>query len=385
MPSPPIPTCLAPSAECADMSPAQVAREFRAALDAGARLEVAGKAKRNPKRLLRAGYTPKHRVDLFDMRIYLSNPRQNPELRFCVAYLIPDYEASLEGGRAPRIHARIFYKDLSLVWRVASHMTYDDGALWIGKGDVERSMDDEGYERIESIESTADLPLELQTALEEGLRGMNRVPSDSRVLELVLRYSPASRIEPYADFTAPRRRAAADRRNLINGGRSIARFRRAGDPGSLEFVRGFEPDFARGVLEKNRTKSRLYNGTVRRFRIASRNRKIQYLFLASPSHVWIVPPQATTTELSSYGVRTIDVVADPDIFVPGWEYHYLDEDLDPPAIYSQIPDGFAGVPCPHDDHKADASPWIEALPVVKAFRRKVLGQRGNRRYGPSSR
>jgi hypothetical protein len=111
---------------------------------------------------------------------------------------------------------------------------------------------------------------------------------------------------------------------------------------------------------------------LRRFRILSRNRVIQYVFIAGPEHVWILPPQATTTELSSFGVRTIDVVADTDLFVPGWEYHYLDTDRDPPALYSQIPKGFAGRVCPADANKASASPWLDRLPVVREFRRKVL-------------
>ncbi len=375
MSTPPIPTCIIPSVKRADLSPAQVKREFQDLIDRGAPLRVAGKAKRNPKRVLQAGYTPKHRIDLFDARIYLSNARQNPELRFYVAYFIPEWSRCEQTGRPPTIYARIFYKDLSLVWRVASHMNYGpDGSLWVGKGDVERQMDEDGYERIESVESTSDLPLELQSALEDCLSALKHVPPDGRVLDLVLRCSPPARIEPYADFSRPRERAAANPRNLINAGRSIARFRRSGDPTSLVFTRGFEPDFARGVIEKNATRSRLYGGRVRRFRILSRNRRIQYLFLASPSHVWIVPPQATTTELSTYGVRTIDVVADPDLFIPGWEYHYLDEDLTPPELYTQIPTGFAGIECPHDEHKADASPWLEQLPIVKDFRRKLLRQ-----------
>ena len=55
-----------------------------------------------------------------------------------------------------------------------------------------------------------------------------------------------------------------------------------------------------------------------------------------------VPPQALTTELSSFGVRTIDVEAADDLCVPAMEYHYLDDWEDPPVLYSQIPAGFAG-------------------------------------------
>src|SRR5690606_27101180 len=106
----------------------------------------------------------------------------------------------------------------------------------------------------------------------------------------------------------------------------------------------------------------------------SHNRRIQYLFMAAPRHVWIIPPQATTTELSSYGVRTVDVVADDDLFVPGFEYHFLDDTRDPPVLYSQIPAGWAGAGSPVDEARADASAWCDALPVVQAFRRQVLGR-----------
>jgi hypothetical protein len=254
-------------------------------------------------------------------------------------------------------------------------MAYDhDGSLWIGKGDVRRTIEN-GYETIESIESTTDLPFEIQNALEDRLKALRRVPPDGRVLELVLRRSSASRIEPYADFTEPRRRAAADPRNLINGGRPVARFRKAGDPTSLVFTPGFEPDLKDGILEATHSRSRLYGGRLKRFRILSSNRKIQYVFIAGPHQVWILPPQATTTELSTYAVRTIDVVAADDLFLSGWEYHYLDVDLDPPAIYSQIPKGFAGRVCPDDDQKADASPWLDRTPIIREFRRRVLGQR----------
>lgn len=372
---PAIPTQIVPSVACADRSPAQVAREFRALLDDGARFEAAGRARKRPKRILEMGYTPKHRLDLFGTRIYLSNVRQNPELRFYVAYVVPPH-----GPRArPAIHARIFYKDLSLVWRVASHMSYDyDGSLWIGKGDV-RDVVEGGVSYVESIEATTDLPFEIQGALEATLKAMRRVPPDGRVLEQVLKRAPKDRIHPYPDFTRPRERAARDPRNRINGGRPVARFRRAGDPRSLVFAPGFEPDFAKGVYETTWTKSQLYGGRLRRDRILSRNREIQYLFIGGPEHVWIIPPQATTTELSSYGVRTIDVAIDDDVCIPGWEYHYLDTELDPPQLYSQIPKGYAGRACPHDDQKADASPWLDALPIVGQYRREVLGRKPKRR------
>ena len=121
--------------------------------------------------------------------------------------------------------------------------------------------------------------------------------------------------------------------------------------------------------------SKIYGGPVERFRILSRNRIIQYLFFAGPRQVWIVPPQATTTQLSSFGVRTIDVEADEDLFVPGYEYHFEDDSVDPPVPYSQIPPGFAGPASEIDPARADASPWLDRLPVVQEFRRKVLKAR----------
>jgi hypothetical protein len=122
----------------------------------------------------------------------------------------------------------------------------------------------------------------------------------------------------------------------------------------------------------------MYGGALRRYRILARNRKAQYLFIAGPRQVWIPAVQATTTELSSFGVRTVDVAADEDLLVPGYEYHFVDETLDPPALRSQIPAGYAGAPSEVDTSRADASAWLERLPVIRRFRREVLGARGAR-------
>ena len=362
-----------PVASCAlaPESPARVARAFKALIDGGMSLRVAGAARRRPKSLLVRGYAPRFRFEAFGTQFFVSTIRQNPELRFCVAWVVPPPRR----GRPREAFARIFYKDLSLVWRAASHMAFErDGALWIGKGDV-REVRAKCFILLESIESTTDLPLEIQTALEDCSRRTKRSRADQKILPQVLRRAQPSRVEPFAEFTAPRARAARDPKNRIHGGRQVARFRRRGDPSSLEFVKGFEPDFARGIFEVNQTKSHLYHGELRRFRILSKNRKIQYLFLAGPQHVWIIPPQALTTELSTFGLRLVDVAADEDLFIPGYEYHYVDASQDPPALYSQIPKGYAGEPCPDDENKADASPWLEALPVIAKFRREVLGKR----------
>jgi hypothetical protein len=364
----PIPNRVVPSIRPDPRPPRAIAREFRALLEGGAKLLPAGSARRAPRRLLSRGYGPAYKLALFDTRYYLSRVRRNPDLHFYVAYVV----LPRAKGRALEIHPRIFYKDVSLVWRSASHYVRSDDENWIGKGDV-RTYRQDGEEVVASAEETTDLPLEVQTALELLLRRAKPIRTGTEALELVLHRGPDDRVEPYRDFTASRRRAQADRRNLIHGGRSIARFRRRNDPGSLVIARGFEPDFAGGVLERSSTTSKLYGGRVRRFRVLSRNRKIQWLFFASPRHAWIMPPQATTTELSSYGVRTIDVIADEDLFVPGFEYHYWDDGEDPPQLVSQIPPGFVGPASPLDASRSDASAWLERLPVIRAFRCALAG------------
>jgi hypothetical protein len=365
--SPVIPTRIVPSVDLSDSSPGQVAREFRKLIDSGGRIRAAGEAKNDPLRLLSAGYTPKHALSLFGTRFYLTNVRKNPAIRFVVAYVVPPAPGD---GRC-EIYPRIFYKDLSLVWRAASHMIATGGDFWIGKGDVTNVVRN-GFEITHCVESTTDLPFEMQAALEKVNQETRGARVDHQALFLVLRNGPSTRLEPYRDFTEPRRSAAANRRNLINGGRSIARFTRKNDPASLRIVDGFEPDFKGGIIEVSELKSVLYHGDLRRFRIVSRNRKIQYMFFSGPKHVWIIPPQALTTELSTFGVRTIDVVADEDLFVPGYEYHYLVEDADEPEQFSQIPEGYAGAQSEHQSDRADASAWLDEIPLIREFRRKVL-------------
>lgn len=358
-----IPTRIVPSALPSDLSPRQVGREFRARVDDRMRIRPAGEAKRRPLCLLSLGYAPRYRVDLFDTTFYLSKLYQNEDIRFFVAYVVqpPGRDA----------FPRIFYKDVSLVWRSASHFVRGEDENWIGKGEL-RVVRQDGQLMEVSAEETTDLPLEIQDALETCARQPARIPHDERAIGLVLRRGPSDRMDPYRDFVEPRRKARSDPRNLVNGGRPVARFTRRNDPASLRFTRGFEPDFSYGVLETSASTSRLYGGTLRRFRILSRNRRIQYLFFAGPRHVWIVPPQVTTTELSSYGLRTIDVVTDEDLCIPGYEYHFLDESEDPPVFVSQIPEGYAGEPSEHDASRADASAWLDRLPVVREFRRSVL-------------
>ncbi|MCC6642944.1 MAG: hypothetical protein IT386_17420 [Deltaproteobacteria bacterium] len=357
-------------ARLSSLSPRQVEREFRALLEDGARIRSTGTTKARPGRLLSLGYVPRHRLRLFDTVFYLCGLRQEPNARYFIAYLLP----GASSGRASRrceLFPRYFYKDASLVWRSASHFARSDTENWIGKGDLKPVREASGDVTFYSAEETTNLPLEIQTALDLASRMTPHVPRDERAIGLVLRRAPDDRVEPYADFTALRRRAAADRRNLVNGGRRVAWFARRADPESLRFARGYEPDFAQGILEVDRSASRIYGGEIRKFRILSSNRRIQYQFVAAPRHVWIVPPQALTTELTTFGVRTIDVVADDDLSLPGFEYHYVDDSEDPPRLYSQIPEGWAGEICAADPARADASPWLEALPVVRAFRKAI--------------
>jgi hypothetical protein len=331
----------------------EIGRNFRALVRGGARLLPAGAARRDPDLLLRR-YLPRHAVALFDAVYFLTDLRFEEGLRFFVGYLgLPD----APGGPLRRLYPRIFYKDSSLMWRVASHVIRNDGEDWIGKGDVKWVREGE-HERLYSDEDTTNLPYEVQAAFDAISR--RRPPRrDDVAVRLVLRKAPSGRIEPYADFNAQRR--------ALHGGRRVARVRR-GDPRTLRFERGFEPDFAR-VIETSRSRSRLYGGIVRKFRVLSLNERVQYQFAASPTHVWINPPQALTRELTIYGVRCLHVAADDEIFVPGYEYHVCDEHG---VLHSQIPHGYAGRASPIDPERADAAPWIEELPVIREFRRRVL-------------
>ena len=370
-PGPLIPTRIEPSAEPSDLSPRQVGREFRRLLDEGMRIRPAGTAGRSPRSLPSGGYAPRYKTELFDTTFYLSKLHQNADIRFFVAYVV-------QVGARGRLEAfpRIFYKDVSLIWRSASHFIRTRDENWIGKGEL-RTIRQNGELMEVSAEETTDLPLELQNVLETFARQPGRIPHDERAIGLVLRRGPSDRMDPYRDFSQLRRRARSNPRNRVNAGRPISRFTRQGDPTSLRFVKGFEPDFG-AVIEVVDSVSKLYGGALRRFRILSRNRKIQYLFFAGPRQVWIIPPQATTTELTSYGLRSIDVIADEDMCLPGYEYHFLDETEHPPVFVSQIPEGHAGPVSEVDDSRADASPWLDRLPVVQEFRRKVLGRPGVR-------
>ncbi len=349
----------------------RIEREFRSLLEGGVRNRPAGTARKSPGTFLRSAYLPKHAIRLFDTTYFLTDLREDRSwegtLRFFVAYVLPRSDAR-------EIYPRIFSKDYSLVWRSPSHFIRSEWENWMGKGDV-RSVVENGEETLYTAEETTNLPLEIQPALDALTRRVRRPRQDPRAVGLILRRAPDHRMEPYEDFAAPRRKARSNPRNRIRGGRDIAWFTRANDPTSLRFAKGFDPDFRRGVVEVNRSGSRFYGGAIRKFRILSRNRRIQYQFVAAPRHAWIDPPQALTTEITSYGVRSIDVHAAEELFIPGYEYCFVDESTRPPQLHSQIPEGFAGEPSDLDPARVDASAWIERLPVIRRFRREVLGQR----------
>jgi len=340
-------------------------QRFRGLLAAGTRLTPVGQAADDPEVLLDPRTLPRCALELFGYVVFLSGPLFDPHLGFMVAYM----------GRKVGPHnavkalaPRIVYKDISLVWRAATHVIHCPEEDWIGKGAL-RWRKDGGDVVATSAEETTDLPYEVQGALDSA-SWTAKPRRDVSAALLVLRNAPAGRIAPYADFTRAREHDQA--LVQINGGRRVARFRRADEPESLEFVRGFAPDLERGVLKSTFATSNLYGGQVKKTRVLSQNRQIQYQFISSPTHVWINPPQALTTSLTPYGTRTLDVHAPEELFVPGYEYHFMDDATDPPSLHSQIPAGFAGAASKEDAMRADAAAWIERLPPVVEYRRRGL-------------
>lgn len=343
-----------------DCQTRRVRTRFRKILREGAQVRATGLARTDPAALLER-YMPVCAVDLFQVTYFLSGYLYDEALGFFVGFLVVHDPG---GGPVTEVYPRIFYKDSSLMWRVASHYVHDAHEYWIGKGDVRRyKVGDDEY--VCSVEETTNLPFEVQSAFDEASRARPRKRDDDAV-ELVLRRAPSGRIKPYADFTAPRRKNTV----RINGGRPVVRFTREGDPKTIRFTKGYEPDLEAGVAGESEAHSDFFGGRLRKFRVLSTNRKIQYMFFASPTHAWVNPPQALTRDLSTYGVRLVDVEAHDDLFVPGYEYH--EEDEDGVVTHSQIPDGYVGNPHPDDPHRSDASAWLEALPVIQEFRKRLL-------------
>ena len=56
--------------------------------------------------------------------------------------------------------------------------------------------------------------------------------------------------------------------------------------------------------------------------------------------------------------------------MPGYEYHYLDED-GPPRSTARSRRASPAPASEVDPARADASPWLERLPVIREFRRKL--------------
>lgn len=367
MPAPKPEDCaLIAHVEPEDLTPRQVRAELHALLDGRARLRPAGEAKNDPDGLL-ASHRPQSKVRLFDGHFWVTDMFHDEYLNFLVAYV----GLGSRPERIRSIYPRIFYKDSSLVWRVASHFIWEADEHWIGKGDVRWEQRQDG-EYLTSAEETTNLPYEMQSALDLISR-RRKSRYDPDIVPQVLRRGGRRRTHPFADFTTPRKKA--EERAQINAGKPVARFRKAGVPESLVFTKGFEPDFRQGLVEVQTSGSRLYGGELEKYRFLSTNRQIQYQVVSSPTHVFVNHPQTLTTELMSYGTRTLDVHGDDDAFLPGFEYHFYDDSTDPPELYSQIPAGFAGVVGDPDPERADASPWLDRLPVVQEFRRVVLGQK----------
>src|SRR5262249_37726226 len=142
------------------------------------------------------------------------DPSYEGKLRFFVAWVLPTRDSR-------EIYPRIFSKDYSLVWRAPSHFIRPAHENWMGKGEVRTSVEG-GYETTYSVEGTTTPPSAIQGALDRLSHERGRVPPlDRRAVPRLLRRAPDDRIEPYEDFAGPRRRARAERRNLVHGGRPV--------------------------------------------------------------------------------------------------------------------------------------------------------------------
>ncbi|MEM7081173.1 MAG: hypothetical protein AAF465_00330 [Pseudomonadota bacterium] len=339
-----------------------VSRRFARLIERGCPVKPQGSAANFPDALL-ARRLPKHLVTLNGHRFFVTHVRRDQQFRFFVAY-VQLQTPTVPEHRRP-LHPRIFYKDSSLVWRVATHYINTETEHWIGKGDIKPVVEN-GETHWYSAEETTNLPFEIQNALDTISRRATRPRPDRQALELVLRSAPDDRVRPYADFSTPRKRAMQDRQRAIHNNKPVAWFSDDHDPKSLLFAGGYEPDFRRGLIDKSQSRSKLYGGDIERFRIASRNRRIQYLFMRAPNQSWIIPPQPIAIDLMSYGVHTVDANVDEKLCIPGYEYHFADP-LEVSGVFSQIPRGFAGASSTIDPQRADASLWTHAMPVMKRF------------------
>lgn len=334
---------------------------FRSLLDSGCPLRAQGSAKSDPRGQL-SRQQPRHLVTLDNTRYFLTHVRRDQQFRFFVGYV----QLSATQARSA-LYPRIFYKDSSLVWRVATHYINTATEHWIGKGDVKPTLEN-GEIHWYSAEETTNLPFQIQNALDAISRRVHAPRPDRQSLSLVLRDAPDHRVEPYADFSKPRRTAMSDAKKRIHNNRLVAWFEDNTNPESLTFARGFAPDFSAGLVAASQSRSKLYGGDIKRFRILSENRRIHYLFMQAPHQSWIIPPQPTELELMSFGVHTVDAHVDEKLCIPGFEYHFADDD-EPDGVFSQIPRGYAGASSPIDPQRADASGWTHRMPVMQDFHR----------------
>jgi len=350
----------------------QVQDEFKKLFSRGYRLELKGQAKnRAPDYLIRTR-SPKYLIELFGVRYYLSEIRREAGFRFFVAYVVMPQTTK----QAKRIYPRIFYKDSSLIWRSASHLIKTGNEHWVGKGDLKPVLEN-GEINLYSAEETTNLPYEIDSALDTISRSSAEVIVDKSAQEMVLRNAPEDRVRPYADFSTPRRKAMSNPEYAINHNQKIAWFNRVNKPTSLRFANGFKPDFKHGLIDSSQSRSKMYGGDINKYRIASTNRQVQYLFIVGKIQAWIIPPQPLDNLIISYGVRAVDADVDEDLCIPGFEFHYYEFEDDAESLYSQIPKGFVGPPSEADPDRASASPWIEKLSIMIEFRKhlkqKTLG------------
>ncbi len=341
---------------------AQVSKLFGSLLDRGCPLRPQGLASVDPRRMLQR-QQPRNLVTLNDYRFFLTNVRRDLQFRFFVGYVQLGNPRIAETRRP--LYPRIFYKDSSLVWRVATHYINSKNEHWIGKGDVKPVLEN-GQINWYSAEETTNLPFEIQTALDQVSRRVKAPRPDRQALSLVLKNAPDDRVEPYADFSKPRRDAMKVKSKRINNNQPVAWFTNDTDPRSLKFARGYAPDFKSGLIASSSSRSKLYGGSILRFRICSQNRRIQYLFMRAPTQSWIIPPQPVELDLMSYGVHKVDANVDEKLCIPGYEFHFPDDEEDD-GLFSQIPKGYAGASSTIDPQRADASPWTHQMPVMNEF------------------
>ena len=108
------------------------------------------------------------------------------------------------------VHARLIYKDGSLLWRCASHFAKSATEFWIGKGDLKLEVEN-GFYVYYTAEHTTDLPLEMQMAV-ESLTQPRRAACVTTAVALGAVRAARARRPPLRVPRLHRRRAGARRR-----------------------------------------------------------------------------------------------------------------------------------------------------------------------------